>query len=50
MAGAQEERRWAIRWLGAPVERLSSERRRELVEGVAARGRISLPLGPGAPA
>lgn len=41
MAGAQEERRWAIRWLGAPVERLSSERRRELVEGAAARGRIS---------
>jgi uncharacterized membrane protein YccC len=41
MAGRQEESRWAIRWLGAPVDRLSSERRRELVEAAAMRGRLS---------
>ncbi|HEV3390229.1 MAG TPA: FUSC family protein, partial [Solirubrobacteraceae bacterium] len=35
------ERRWAQRWLGAPVERLSLERRRELIEAAAARGRVS---------
>jgi uncharacterized membrane protein YccC len=37
----QDERRWAQRWLGAPVERLSLERRRELIEAAAARGRVS---------
>jgi len=37
----QDERRWALRWLGAPVERLSSERRRELIEAAAARGKLS---------
>src|SRR5436305_10614265 len=41
MSGHQDERRWAVRWLGAPVERLSSERRRELIEAAAARGRMS---------
>jgi hypothetical protein len=33
----RDDRRWAARWLGAPVERLSSERRRELIEAAAAR-------------
>jgi uncharacterized membrane protein YccC len=37
----REDRRWALRWLGRPVERLSGERRRELVEAAAARGRMS---------
>ncbi len=41
MADRHDERRWAVRWLGAPVERLSSERRRELVEAAAMRGRLS---------
>jgi len=41
MADRQDERRWATRWLGAPVDRLSSERRRELVEAAAMRGRLS---------
>lgn len=41
MAGGAEDRRWAARWLGAPVERLNSERRRELIEVAAARGRMS---------
>ena len=36
-----DDRRWALRWLGAPVERLSTARRRELVEAAAARGRLS---------
>ena len=30
-----DERRWALRWLGAPVERLSSEQCRELIEAAA---------------
>ena len=38
---SRDERRWALRWLGAPVERLSSERRRELIDAAAARGRLS---------
>jgi uncharacterized membrane protein YccC len=37
----REERRWAQRWLGRPIERLSGERRRELIEAAAARGRLS---------
>jgi hypothetical protein len=41
MTGRQDESRWAVRWLGAPVDRLSSERRRELVEAAAMRGRLS---------
>jgi uncharacterized membrane protein YccC len=41
MTDRQNEQRWAIRWLGAPVERLSSERRRELVDAAAARGRLT---------
>jgi uncharacterized membrane protein YccC len=41
MFSRQDERRWALRWLGGPVERLSSERRRELIEATAARGRMS---------
>lgn len=41
MSGHADDRRWAARWLGAPVERLSSERRRELIEAAAARGRMS---------
>lgn len=36
-----DDRRWALRWLGRPVERLSGERRRELIEAAAARGRTS---------
>ena len=30
-----------MHWLGGPVERLSGERRRELIEAAAARGRLS---------
>jgi len=41
MSGNWDESRWARRWLGAPVERLSTERRRELIEAAAARGRMS---------
>jgi hypothetical protein len=41
MFSRRNERRWALRWLGGPVERLSSERRRELIEAAAARGRMS---------
>lgn len=37
----REETRWALRWLGGPVERLSGERRRELIEAATARGRVS---------
>lgn len=37
----RDDRRWAHRWLGRPVERLSGERRRELIEAAAARGRMS---------
>src|SRR5690348_6757825 len=41
MLGHQDDRRWALRWLGRPVEPLSAERRRELIEAAAARGRTS---------
>jgi Fusaric acid resistance protein-like len=41
MSSDQADRRWALRWLGRPVERLSGERRRELIEAAAARGRMS---------
>ncbi len=41
MSQGQDDRRWALRWLGRPVERLSGERRRELIEAAAARGRLS---------
>lgn len=41
MSRGQDDTRWALRWLGRPVERLSGERRRELVEAAAARGRMS---------
>jgi hypothetical protein len=37
----QDDRRWALQWLGRPVERLSGERRRELIEAAATRGRTS---------
>lgn len=37
----QDDRRWALRWLGRPVERLSGERRRELIDAASARGRMS---------
>lgn len=37
----QDEGRWAVRWLGGSAERLSGERRRELIEAAAARGRMS---------
>jgi uncharacterized membrane protein YccC len=37
----EDEGRWAVRWLGGSVERLSGERRRELIEAAAARGRMS---------
>lgn len=37
----RDERRWALRWLGGPIEPLSGERRRELIEAAAARGRLS---------
>jgi hypothetical protein len=35
----RDETRWTRRWLDGPVERLSSERRRELMDAAAARGR-----------
>lgn len=41
MLRGQDDTRWALRWLGRPVERLSGERRRELIEAAAARGRMS---------
>ena len=41
MSRGQDDRRWALRWLGRPVERLSGERRRELIEAAGARGRLS---------
>ena len=41
MLNRRDESRWARRWLGGPVEPLSSERRRELIEAAAARGRMS---------
>ena len=41
MTTHQDDRRWALRWPGRPVERLSGERRRELIEAAAARGRMS---------
>ncbi len=41
MLSRQEETRWALRWLDGPVERLSGERRRELIEAATARGRMS---------
>lgn len=41
MFSRQDEGRWAVRWLGGSVERLSGERRRELIEAAAARGRMS---------
>ena len=37
----RDDRRWALRWLGRPVERMSGERRRELIEAASARGRMS---------
>lgn len=41
MLSRQEDRRWAIRWLGRPVEPLNGERRRALIEAAAAHGRVS---------
>jgi uncharacterized membrane protein YccC len=41
MSMGQDDSRWARRWLGTPVERLNSERRRELIEAATARGRMS---------
>lgn len=41
MLRGQDDRRWALRWLGRPVEGLSGERRRELIEAATARGRMS---------
>jgi uncharacterized membrane protein YccC len=38
-----DKSRWGLRWLGEPAERLSAERRRELIEAAAARGRTSSP-------
>jgi uncharacterized membrane protein YccC len=41
MLSRRDESRWALRWLGRPVEPLSGERRRELIEAAASRGRMS---------
>jgi len=41
MLSRPDDRRWALRWLGRPVERLSADRRRELIEAATARGRMS---------
>jgi hypothetical protein len=41
MLREQDDTRWALRWLGRPVERLSGERRRQLIDAAAARGRMS---------
>lgn len=41
MTTHRDDSRWARRWLGRPVERLSGERRRELIEAASARGRVS---------
>ena len=39
MFSRRDETRWTRRWLDGPAERLSGERRRELMDAAAARGR-----------